>query len=83
MSRYLLAAVAATLTLAAPALANERTFTHEGVTYTYTSVQQGEARVLEGSASEGGDFRLTVKNGWVRGKVGGTRVSFQTPKTEA
>ena len=82
MTKFLFAAAAATLALASPALAGERTFTKDGVTYTYTAAKDGQARVLTGTASHGGDFKLVVKNGWVRGYVGGTRVSFAAPKRD-
>lgn len=82
MSRFLLAAAAASLAFAAPATAGERKFTHAGVTYTYTSVTRGDTRILEGSASQGGEFKLIVKDGWVRGNVGSTRVSYPVPKGE-
>ncbi|WP_404333752.1 hypothetical protein AB2M62_11165 [Sphingomonas sp. MMS12-HWE2-04] len=81
MTRLFLAAAAATLTFAAPALATERTFTHEGVTYNYTVTQQGDVKVLEGTAAPTGEkFRLTVKNGWVSGYAANARVSFRAPK---
>ena len=73
-------APAAALTFAAPALAEDRSFTHEGITYVYTARNDGSARVLEGKASAGGKFRLVVQNGWVRGRVGTVPVSFRAPK---
>ena len=75
----LIFAAAASLVLAGPALAGERTFKHEGVTYAYTVKQDGDARILEGTASSGGDFRLVVKNGWVDGRVHNVRVSYRAP----
>ncbi|MFZ5749150.1 MAG: hypothetical protein ACOY45_16010 [Pseudomonadota bacterium] len=84
MSRTLLAAGAAFLSLAiaTPALAKdgERSFTQDGVTYVYTVSQTETGRVLEGKASQGGRFRLTVENGWVRGTVGNRYVSFPAPE---
>lgn len=80
MARILFAAAAATLAFATPALAGDRTFTHEGVTYVYTVTPKGDARVLEGKASSGGKFRLVVRNGWVDGYASNTRVSFRAPK---
>lgn len=81
MTKTFFAAAAAALTLASPALATERSFTRDGVTYEYTATAQGDARVLEGRASEGGTFRLVVRDGWVKGEVDGARVSFRAPKT--
>ncbi len=84
MTKFLFTAAAAVLTFAAPsAFAGDRTFTHEGVTYTYSVSSKDKAQVLEGKTSEGGDFRLTVKNGWVDGYVNDTRVSFRAPKEKA
>ena len=82
MTKLLIAAAAAAIAFAAPAFATERQFTHEGVTYVYTSTQTGKGLVLEGKASQGGKFRLVVKGDWVAGYVGGTPVSFRTPKRE-
>jgi hypothetical protein len=79
----LLFAAAAALTLASPALARERVFTHEGVTYSYTSTVQDDAKVLEGRSSAGAPFRLVVRNGWVSGTVADSRVSFRAPKARA
>lgn len=82
MTRTLIAAAAATLAFAAPAFASDRSFTHEGVTYDYTVTPKGDARVLEGKASTGSKFKLTVRDGWVNGYVANARVSFRAPKGE-
>ncbi|AQR73506.1 hypothetical protein [Sphingomonas sp. LM7] len=82
MTKLLIAAAAATIAFAAPAIAKERIFTHEGVTYAYTAKPVGDQLVLEGSASKGGKFRLVVKGDWVNGYAGGARVSFRAPKRE-
>ncbi|NYT41877.1 hypothetical protein HZY97_13990 [Sphingomonas sp. R-74633] len=84
MTKFLFAAAAAVLTFTAPAaFAGDRTFTHEGVTYTYSVTTKDNAQVLEGKTSEGGDFRLSVKNGWVDGYVNDSRVSFRAPSQKA
>ena len=84
MTKFLFAAAAAALTFTAPAaIAGDRTFTHEGVTYTYSVTSKDKAQVLEGKTSEGGAFRLSVKNGWVDGYVNDSRVSFRAPKEKA
>lgn len=81
MSHFLFAAAAAVATLAAPAaFADERSFTRDGVTYTYTVTQKNDVQVLEGRADRGVAFRLTVKDGWVDGYVDRARVSFRAPK---
>ena len=82
-TRSFFAAAAALLAFTSPALANERSFTHEGVTYAYTVTPKGDARVLEGKSSTGDKFRLVVKNGWVTGYAANTRVSFRAPKGAA
>ena len=83
MSKFLLTA-AAFLSLAAPsAMASERSFTHEGVTYTYTVTAKDGRQILEGRADDGAKFRLAVKDGWVDGYVNGARVSFAAPKSKA
>lgn len=85
MTKLLIAAAAAAIAFAAPATAapKERVFTHEGITYAYTSEPKGDAVVLEGTASKGGKFRLVVKGDWVDGYAGGARVSFRAPKRAA
>ena len=80
MTKFLFAAAAATLAFASPALAGERQFTHQGLTYTYTTEVTNKGRVLKGTVSKGGRFELIVQDGWVRGNVDGTRVSFAAPK---
>ncbi|MET3712943.1 hypothetical protein SAMN03159338_3370 [Sphingomonas sp. NFR04] len=84
MTRFTIA-LAATLFAAAPAFAADnadaRSFTRDGVTYTYTSTTKGDVQVLEGVAKPGNqNFRLVVRNGWVDGNAAGTRVSFRVPK---
>ncbi|MDT8757313.1 hypothetical protein MZO42_01255 [Sphingomonas psychrotolerans] len=82
MTRFLIAAAAATVAFATPALAKERVFTHEGVTYAYTSTPSPAGLVLEGKASTGAKFRFVVKGDWVSGYAGGGRVSFRAPKRD-
>lgn len=79
MSRIRIAAALFALGLATPALANdnEKSFTHDGVTYTYTATRTEDALVLEGVAEPlGGKFRLVVRDGKVTGYAGSARVSF-------
>lgn len=82
MTRTLIAAAVAAATLAAPAMAAERSFVRDGVTYTYTVSEDHGHRVLEGKASQGGDFRLVLKDGWVNGYAANSRVSFPAPKAK-
>ncbi len=82
MSRILFAASALSLAFIAPAHADERQFTKDGVTYTYSTETSGDTRIVRGSASQGARFKLVVKNGWVRGYFGGTKVSFPAKQEE-
>lgn len=78
MIRTLIAAAALTLA-ASPALANEneRSFTRDGITYTYTSTKVKDALVLEGTAEPmGGKFRFVVRDGKVTGYAGNAKVAF-------
>ena len=84
MSKFLFAAAAAVLTFTAPmAIASERSFTHEGVTYTYSITTRDKAQILEGRTRKGGEVRLTVTTGWVEGYVNDTRVAFRAPREKA
>ncbi|ODP36629.1 hypothetical protein [Sphingomonas turrisvirgatae] len=62
------------------AAAAERTFTRDGVTYTYTSAKQGERTVITGKTSQGSAYTLTVRGKRVSGLVGGTPVAFTIAK---
>lgn len=80
MSPIRLTAALFALALATPVLANdnEKSFTHDGVTYTYTSTRTEDGLVLEGVAEPlGGKFRLVVRDGKVTGYAGAARVSFR------
>ena len=81
MTRFIIAAAAVSVALAGPAFAGDkqkRTFTRDGVTYTYTSTKTDDATVLEGRAHPyGGNFRLVVKGDKVTGHAGNDRVSFR------
>jgi hypothetical protein len=78
--KTLFAAAALTVAVSAPAFAGEaeRTFSRDGVTYTYTATDMGEYKLLQGRAYPSGSaFRLTVRGDKVRGVSGGTPVSFR------
>lgn len=76
------AITAAALLLGAPAAASAAepevgTFTFEGVKYDYTAEQQGEIKVLKGSAYAGKvPFELRVTKRAVTGRFNGRPVSF-------
>ncbi|MBO9575698.1 MAG: hypothetical protein J7494_08185 [Sphingobium sp.] len=74
-------ALTATLALAvaSPAFAKEAeksSFTHEGVTYTYTKTQVGKSTVIEGYAQPGQKFHLVKNGNQVTGTANGIPVSF-------
>ena len=67
----------ATVAAAAPAAAKDRvTFTHDGVTYSYTQTKVGESTVIRGRASDGPDFYYVVRKGQVVGKSDDAPVRF-------
>jgi hypothetical protein len=78
--RVLFTSIAFAATIATPALARDndaRTFSRDGVTYTYTSSEQNGATVLQGTAQPGDrDFRFVVRGKHVRGIANGQSVSF-------
>ena len=75
-------ALSAALTLAIPGIAladapEQINFVHKGVDYSYTIVQDGEARVLTGTAHGGVvPFRLRVTSKRVSGTYNDTPVDF-------
>lgn len=82
MTKFIFAATAALL-FTTPAFANEqpRSFTRDGVTYTYTSTTKGDVQVLKGVVTTTGEsFHLVVRKGWVTGNAAGANVSFRVPK---
>ncbi|MFM2370401.1 MAG: hypothetical protein RIS85_123 [Pseudomonadota bacterium] len=76
------AITAAALLLAAPAVASAAeaengSFTYQGVKYDYTAEQQGDVKVLKGSAYAGKvPFELRVTKRAVTGRFNGRPVSF-------
>lgn len=81
MSRLFIAMFSAALLapVAAQAADAEHQFTREGVTYRYAVSTKGDRQLIEGSASDTGQFRLVVRNGRVTGMVNQRRVSFRSP----
>ena len=78
-----IAALTATLVLAvaSPALAKDAetsTFTHEGITYSYTQTQVGKSTIIEGQAKPGQTFRFVKRGKQVTGVANGVAVSFST-----
>ncbi|GGB18104.1 hypothetical protein GCM10011380_04600 [Sphingomonas metalli] len=74
-----LAATAGLFATAAIAADGEKSFVHEGYTYTYTSTKDAAGRtVIEGHRLPGGqDFHLVVANGRVEGRSGSAPVAFR------
>ncbi len=76
------AITAAALFLAVPAVANAAepevgSFTFQGVKYDYTAEQDGDVKVLKGSAYAGKvPFELRVNKRTVNGRFNGRPVSF-------
>ncbi|MCP3731159.1 hypothetical protein M9978_12040 [Sphingomonas sp. MG17] len=71
---------AALFAVPAAASASERSFTRDGVTYTYSSAQKGANTVITGKTSTGSAYTLTVRGKRVTGLVGGAPVSFTIAK---
>ncbi|HQS70226.1 MAG TPA: hypothetical protein PLM58_11385 [Novosphingobium sp.] len=73
-------ALAAAVLVSAPAIAAEGetgSFTYQGVKYDYTAEQQGEVKVLKGSAYAGKvPFELRVSKRTVTGRFNGRPVTF-------
>ena len=66
----------------AQASENAKSFSHNGVDYTYTVKQISDTRrVIEGYATPGSSFRLVVANGRVVGTSNGSPVSFRVADT--
>jgi hypothetical protein len=74
--------IAAIALVAIPAAAHAEqsepvSFTHDGVSYTYTVEQTGERKVLRGHAGTNREpFVLNVGKSWVNGTANGSDVSF-------
>ena len=80
MNRITFSVALLAFSLASPGHAKEQltSFTHDGVTYSYTvSNISDSSRVIEGYASPGSPFRLVVSKGRVSGTVNGTPVAFK------
>lgn len=69
---------------AAPALAQEeKTFTHDGVEYEYSTRTVGDATLVTGTDDRGKAFRLYITDSRVRGTYNGSRVSFERSDVES
>jgi hypothetical protein len=74
----IVAAVAAALTSTiGMAAENTQRFTHDGMTYVYTSKQDGKRQVIDGRRFPSGSaFHLVVRDNRVSGMSGGVPVEF-------
>jgi hypothetical protein len=83
MTKLVLLAAAATLGAATPALADRAlAFTYEGHRIVGTVTQAGDTQVIKGrDLTDGRDFELKVRNGYVRGSFGSEYVSYPAPKS--
>ena len=86
MFKTLFAATALLAVTAAPAFAKDsaaRTFTRDGETYTYTTVNKGSYVLISGTRqSNGSTFELSVHGSRVTGVTGGVPVSFVVPDAQ-
>lgn len=80
----ILTAAATLLATAANAAPAEKSFVHEGYTYTYTTTTDDAGRtVIAGHrAPDGEPFRLVVANGRVAGRTGKTDVAFRVAEAK-
>ncbi|WP_445192048.1 hypothetical protein ACT009_16010 [Sphingomonas sp. Tas61C01] len=74
----IVAAVAAALTSTiGMAAEGQQRFTHDGMTYVYTSKQDGNRQIIDGRRfPAGAGFHLVVRNNRVSGVSGGVPVDF-------
>jgi len=81
MTKLVLTAFAAAA-FAAPAFAaTPMDFTWEGHRIVGTTDQVGRVQVIKGrDLTTGSNFELHVKNGFVRGDIGGVAVAYRVPK---
>lgn len=81
MTKLVLSALAVAA-IAAPALAETPlAFTWEGHKIVGSVDQVGKIQVIKGrDLTTGRDFELHVKNGYVRGEIGGVLVSYPAPR---
>jgi hypothetical protein len=86
MFKTLIAATALLAATVAPALAKDsaRTFTRDGETYEYTSVNKGDHVVISGrSLTSGSAFKLRVRGSRIIGMSGGVPVNFTVTDAQA
>lgn len=86
MFKTFIAATAMLAATVAPALAKDaaHTFTRDGETFEYTTVNKGDHVLITGrSLSRGGTFTLRVRGNRVSGMSGGVPVDFTRANAQA
>lgn len=87
MLKTFFAATALLAVTVSPAFAKDgtaHTFTRDGETYTYTTVDKGRYVLINGTRhSNGSTFQLSVRGSRVTGTTGGVPVSFLMPNAQA
>ncbi|GHH12363.1 MULTISPECIES: hypothetical protein [Sphingomonas] len=86
MIKTIFAATALLAATVSPALATDsasHTFTRDGETYTYKTIDKGDHVLISGRRQSGSAFELNVRGDQVTGVSGGTPVSFVVPNAQA
>ena len=87
MFKTLLTTAAVLAVAASPAFAKggtTRTFTRDGETYVYSTIDKGDHVLISGRRqSNGSAFQLSIRGDQVTGTSGGVPVSFTVPNAQA
>ncbi|MGL5839454.1 MAG: hypothetical protein ACRCY3_13225 [Sphingorhabdus sp.] len=86
IGKKLLAAAFLTAIASAAQAGEYRTFTQDGVTYSYRVIDKGDRQVIVGKSTQLGQtskFTLRIKNGKVRGDFDGRALAFKTEAARA
>jgi hypothetical protein len=86
MLKTFFAAAALLAATVSPALAKDgssHTFTRDGETYTYKTIDKGDHVLISGRRQSGSAFELNVRGDQVTGVSGGVPVSFTVPNAQS
>ncbi|WP_010183813.1 hypothetical protein [Sphingomonas sp. PAMC 26605] len=86
MLKTVFAATALLAVSVSPAFAKDgasHTFTRDGETYTYKTIDKGDHVLISGSRQSGSAFELNVRGDQITGVSGGVPVSFTVPNAQA
>ncbi len=86
MLKTVFAATALLAATVSPALAKDgasHTFTRDGETYTYKTIDKGDHVLISGRRQSGSAFELNVRGDQVTGVSGGVPVSFTVPNAQS